>query len=64
MHVPVGNIAGQWWDYKRCVTCFAVNWYEAEACHDCHETAFRELTEKEELQLLADSECEECEIDV
>lgn len=64
MHHTIGRIAGKTNDYKICLRCGSVNWYENKECHICGNKTFREMTEKDADELLNSYEDDEIEIDV
>ena len=66
MHNTVGRIAGKITDYKICLHCGYINWYENEECINCPDLhrEFRDMTEKDAELLLKDYEDDEIDIDV
>jgi len=64
MHHTIGRIAGKPEDYKKCLRCGSVNWYENETCINCGYNKFTDFTEKDAETLLRDFKDDEIEIDV
>lgn len=65
MHNTIGRIAGKINDYKICISCGQINWYENDYCINCDTIPyFRPMTEQDAEMLLRDYNDDECEIDV
>ena len=65
----ISHILESYYDYKICLECGRVNWYENEDCVDCGSTKFREATEDDILELInaykeSGHYCHDCEIEV
>jgi ribosomal protein L40E len=69
MHHTIGYILSKPEDFKICLKCGRINWYENEDCLDCRGKRFRKATEKDVEELVAyldqhsEHLCEECELD-
>jgi hypothetical protein len=66
MHNTIGRIAGKVDDYKICLDCGQINWYENLQCISCSSqwNEFREMTEQDGENLLKDYGDDEYEIDI
>ena len=51
MEVTLSKIYGKLNDFKICVDCFKINWYENEECVNCHRMDFDE-DEKKVLEII------------
>jgi ribosomal protein L37E len=63
MHHTVDYIINKPNDFKRCIRCGQINWYENEYCSNCYYNRFVKLTDKDIQHLLEVYPCDECEID-
>jgi len=69
MHHRISSMLGKISDYKICLHCGRINWYENESCIDCGHDKFRPAKEQDVLSLIkawkeSGHYCDDCEIDV
>jgi len=73
MHTTYGYVISKPRDFKICLNCGRINWYENESCINCYSSEFRRATKQDaenlELEIQIANElgihrCEECPMDV
>jgi len=69
MHHRISSMLEKTSDYKICLHCGRINWYENKSCIDCGHDKFRPAKRKDVLSLIKAWEqsghyCDDCEIDV
>ena len=71
MHHTIGYILSKETDFKTCLECGSINWYENTECQNCNAKKFRKLDESDKDFLKQEYKCDEencecymeCEID-
>jgi hypothetical protein len=64
MYHSVGRIAGKPGDYRICLFCGSINWYENEECLNCENKKFKDMTEKDAKTFLESFDDENWSINV
>jgi len=73
MRVTIGYLVAKPEDFKLCLSCGCINWYENEVCHSCQGTRFTKNLRKVKRAIRNyvkyreehdEHFCDECEINV